>query len=125
MWHHAGRLTKKCNSFQDFIACANYLVEHGYAHPKRLAAWGISAGGLLVGATINMFPNLFRAAILEVHLREKGSSIFCDVSDYLDPCSLHPMCPNDYRGIHSPVRVWFRTSFFIINKLPIFLLTLI
>nr|XP_024372185.1 uncharacterized protein LOC112280668 isoform X2 [Physcomitrium patens] len=65
-WHHAGRLTKKCNSFQDFIASANYLVEHGYAHPSKLAAWGISAGGLLVAATINMVPDLFCAAILEV-----------------------------------------------------------
>jgi protease II len=65
-WHHAGRLMKKANSIQDFLACATYLLDYKYAHQTRLAAWGISAGGLLVGAAINMCPNLFNAVILKV-----------------------------------------------------------
>lgn len=56
----------KTNSFQDFLACAKYLVDHKFAQHDKLAAWGISAGGLLLGATINMCPNLFRTVILEV-----------------------------------------------------------
>ncbi len=65
-WHHAGRLMKKANSIQDFLACATYLLDYKYAHQTRLAAWGISAGGLLVGAAINLCPNLFNAVILKV-----------------------------------------------------------
>ncbi|KAL5725748.1 hypothetical protein ACHQM5_008861 [Ranunculus cassubicifolius] len=65
-WHKAGTGLHKLNSIHDFIACANYLVEEGYVHKERLCAVGHSAGGLLVGAAINMYPQLFRAAILKV-----------------------------------------------------------
>ncbi|CAL8994756.1 unnamed protein product [Prunus brigantina] len=65
-WHKSGSGSYKLNSVYDFVSCANYLIKEGYVHKDRLGAIGHSAGGLLVGATINMYPDLFRAAILKV-----------------------------------------------------------
>jgi oligopeptidase B len=65
-WYEQGKLEHKRNSFTDFIACAEYLVAHGYADPRRLFAEGGSAGGLLIGAVINMRPDLFTGAIAAV-----------------------------------------------------------
>ncbi len=60
-WYDGGRLGNKMNSFTDFIACGRRLVTDGYAHPDKLLAEGGSAGGLLIGAVVNMAPDLFRA----------------------------------------------------------------
>lgn len=65
-WHDAGRLGEKENSFADFIACADYLVEDGYTAPGLIAAWGASAGGLLAAVAIQRRPELFASAVLEV-----------------------------------------------------------
>ncbi|KAK1310867.1 hypothetical protein QJS10_CPA08g01806 [Acorus calamus] len=65
-WHKSGARSCKLNSIYDFIACGTYLGNEGYVHKDRLSAIGCSAGGLLVGAAINMNPNLFCAAILKV-----------------------------------------------------------
>ena len=65
-WYEDGKLTRKKNSFTDFIACAEYLVALGYTSRDRLAAMGGSAGGLLMGAVLNLRPDLFRAAIAKV-----------------------------------------------------------
>ena len=65
-WHDAGRLENKCNSFSDYIACAEALIAQGYTASGRILAQGGSAGGLLVGAALNLRPDLFGAAILEV-----------------------------------------------------------
>ncbi|MGB7169873.1 MAG: prolyl oligopeptidase family serine peptidase, partial [Acidobacteriaceae bacterium] len=62
-WHKAGSLTYKQNVFDDFAACAQYLVDHRYASPSRLAAEGGSNGGLLMGAMITQHPHLFRAVL--------------------------------------------------------------
>lgn len=67
-WHRCGSGLEKPNSIHDFISCANFLIHNGYVHKDRLGSIGYSAGGLLVGAAINMHPNLFRAAILKVSL---------------------------------------------------------
>ncbi|XP_042377444.1 protease 2-like [Zingiber officinale] len=64
--HQSGTRALKMNSIYDFVACGTYLVDKGFVHKNRLAAIGCSAGGLLVGAAINMHQNLFSAAILKV-----------------------------------------------------------
>ena len=65
-WHDDGRMLCKRNTFTDFIAAAEFLVKRGDTRPDRLVIEGGSAGGLLVGAVLNMRPDLFRAAVLRV-----------------------------------------------------------
>src|SRR5450755_3122152 len=62
-WHQAGRLTRKQNVFDDFIACAQHLIERKYTSPAHLAAIGGSNGGLLMGAAFTQRPDLFRAVV--------------------------------------------------------------
>ncbi|MDJ0764648.1 MAG: prolyl oligopeptidase family serine peptidase [Myxococcota bacterium] len=65
-WHQAGMLHNKKNVFEDFAAAAEHLVNEGLASRHHLAANGASNGGLLVGATVNLYPQLFRVAVPEV-----------------------------------------------------------
>jgi len=65
-WYEDGKLLNKKNTFTDFIACAEYLVREKYADPRRLFAEGGSAGGLLMGAVVNMRPDLFRGVVAAV-----------------------------------------------------------
>jgi prolyl oligopeptidase len=65
-WHRAGNLTKKQNVFDDFIACAEYLVKSKYTIPERLCIEGGSNGGLLMGAALTQRPDLFRAVASHV-----------------------------------------------------------
>ncbi len=62
-WHEAGKLTQKQNVFDDFIACAEYLIQHNYTSPPHLAIAGGSNGGLLMGAVLTQRPDLFRAVV--------------------------------------------------------------
>ena len=65
-WHDAGRLLKKQNVFDDFVACAEHLVKAGYTSPRRLAIEGGSNGGLLMGAVLTQRPELFGAVVSHV-----------------------------------------------------------
>ena len=65
-WYENGKMLHKKNTFTDFVACAEHLVETGHAAADRLVVRGGSAGGLLVGAVLNLRPDLFRAAIADV-----------------------------------------------------------
>ena len=65
-WYEDGKLLKKKNSFTDFVRCAEFLVEQKYAAPKRIVMNGGSAGGLLMGAVMNLRPDLFTSVIAEV-----------------------------------------------------------
>jgi prolyl oligopeptidase len=65
-WHKAGQKLTKPNTWHDFIACAEYLVEKKYTTPARLAGEGESAGGILIGRSITERPDLFAAALIEV-----------------------------------------------------------
>ncbi|WP_145130862.1 S9 family peptidase [Pseudomonas sp. URMO17WK12:I11] len=65
-WYRAGKQEHKRNTFSDFIACAEHLINAGVTSPATLAISGGSAGGLLIGAVLNLRPELFRCAIAEV-----------------------------------------------------------
>lgn len=65
-WYRAGKQEHKQNTFDDFIACAEHLIATGVSRPEQLAISGGSAGGLLIGAVLNLRPQLFRCAIAEV-----------------------------------------------------------
>ncbi|HEY7026622.1 MAG TPA: prolyl oligopeptidase family serine peptidase [Gemmatimonadales bacterium] len=67
-WHQAGMLARKQNSFDDFIAAAEWLIAKGYTRPERLAIAGGSNGGLLMGAALTQRPELFRAVVIQVPL---------------------------------------------------------
>ena len=65
-WHDAGRMMNKKTTFTDFISCAEDLLKRGYGSKDRLVIEGRSAGGLLMGAVLNMRPDLFKAALVGV-----------------------------------------------------------
>jgi oligopeptidase B len=92
-WYEDGRLMNKRNTFLDFIACAEYLVNTGVTSRDRMFARGGSAGGLLVGAVTNMSPGLFRGVIANVP--------FVDVvTTMLDPGI--PLTTNEYEEWGDP-----------------------
>ncbi len=86
-WYEDGRMENKMNTFTDFIACAEQLVADGHADPKRLYCMGGSAGGLLVGAVMNMRPDLWDAVVAEVP--------FVDVANTMLDASL-PLTTGEY-----------------------------
>ena len=65
-WYEDGKMFKKKNTFNDFVDCADYLVDQGYTNPDLLFAQGGSAGGLLMGAVVNMRPELFKGVVAAV-----------------------------------------------------------
>ncbi len=94
-WHEAGKLESKQNSFTDYLSCARALAARGYTREGRILANGGSAGGLLVGAALNMAPGLFGAAIMEVP--------FLDVvTTMLDPAL--PLTVGEYEEWGNPGR---------------------
>ncbi|KAK8938548.1 hypothetical protein KSP39_PZI011418 [Platanthera zijinensis] len=65
-WHEDGMLLNKRNTFTDFIACAEYLIENKYGSKEKLCITSVYGdGGLLIGAILNMRPDLFKAAVLD------------------------------------------------------------
>ncbi len=65
-WYEDGKFLKKKNTFTDFIACAEYIVQQKYTSPAKLAIMGGSAGGMLMGVVANMRPDLFNVIVAEV-----------------------------------------------------------
>jgi oligopeptidase B len=65
-WHDGGKMMEKRNTFTDFIDATEFLLREGYGDPKRIAIEGGSAGGLLMGAVVNMRPDLFRVVLSQV-----------------------------------------------------------
>lgn len=92
-WHQAGRLTRKQNVFDDFIACAQHLIERKYTSPAHLAIIGGSNGGLLMGAAFTQRPELFRAVVsyvgiydmLRVELDPNGAFNVTEFGTVKDP----------------------------------------
>jgi oligopeptidase B len=94
-WFLDGRKFKKKNTFTDFIACAEHLIAQGYGAPGRIAAYGGSAGGMLVGAVANMRPDLWGAIIAAVP--------FVDVLNTMSDVSL-PLTPPEWPEWGDPTR---------------------
>ena len=65
-WYEDGKLLKKKNTFTDFIDCAEHLITAKFTNPDKLFAQGRSAGGLLMGAVLNMRPDLFKGVVADV-----------------------------------------------------------
>jgi oligopeptidase B len=92
-WHDAGRMRQKMNTFTDFIAAAEFLIAHRYTSPEKLVIEGGSAGGLLIGAVVNLRPYLFHAAISHVP--------FVDVLNTMLDASL-PLTVGEYEEWGNP-----------------------
>ncbi|HXN52780.1 MAG TPA: S9 family peptidase [Candidatus Acidoferrum sp.] len=92
-WHDAGRMHKKCNTFSDFIAAAERLIALRYTGPDHLIIEGGSAGGLLMGAVVNLRPELFRIIISHVP--------FVDVLNTMLDASL-PLTVGEYEEWGNP-----------------------
>jgi oligopeptidase B len=94
-WFLDGRKFKKTNTFTDFIACAEHLAAHGYGTPGRIAAYGGSAGGMLMGAIANLRPDLWGAVIAAVP--------FVDVLNTMSDTSL-PLTPPEWPEWGNPLK---------------------
>jgi oligopeptidase B len=92
-WYEDGKLLKKKNTFTDFIRCTEFLIEQGYVSPKKVAIYGGSAGGLLIGAVMNMRPDLFTSVIADVP--------FVDVLNTMSDPSL-PLTVTEYEEWGNP-----------------------
>ncbi|MDZ4370258.1 MAG: S9 family peptidase [Phenylobacterium sp.] len=93
-WFLDGRREKKTNTFTDFIACAEHLVAEGYASKGRIAAYGGSAGGMLMGAVANLRPDLWGAIIAAVP--------FVDVLNTMSDTTL-PLTPPEWPEWGNPI----------------------
>ncbi|RMH72978.1 MAG: S9 family peptidase [Gemmatimonadetes bacterium] len=92
-WHENGRFLHKKNTFTDFIDCAEHLIAQNYTNPAQLAIMGGSAGGLLMGAVINLRPDLFRVVLAKVP--------FVDVVNTMLDASL-PLTTGEYEEWGNP-----------------------
>jgi prolyl oligopeptidase len=98
-WHRAGNLMKKQNVFDDFLACARWLIDNHYTSPARLAIEGGSNGGLLMGAVLTQHPELFRAVtsyvgvydMLRVELSPNGAFNTTEYGSVKDPAQFRAL----------------------------------
>jgi len=74
-WYDDGKMLHKVNTFTDFVSCARHLVEAGWTTPERLVARGGSAGGLLMGAAVNLAPEAFGGIVAQVPFVDALTSI--------------------------------------------------
>jgi oligopeptidase B len=106
-WHDNGMLMNKKNTFYDFIDSAQWLTEHGWTSPDRLVIEGGSAGGLLMGAVVNLRPDLFRAVhaavpFVDVMNSMMDASLPLTVGEYLEWGNPNEKPAFDYMRSYSP-----------------------
>lgn len=106
-WYEAGKFLNKKNTFSDFIACAKHLMAENYTKPEHLAIEGRSAGGLLMGAVVNMAPDLFKTALagvpfMDVITTMQDSSIPLTLCEYEEWGNPHDKDYYDYMLSYSP-----------------------
>ena len=98
-WYEDGKMLQKMNTFTDFIDCAKFLIDNKFTTSERLFASGVSAGGLLMGAIVNMEPELFKGIIAEVP--------FVDVITTMSDASI-PLTTQEYEEWGNPgIRDYF------------------
>src|SRR5438445_12367419 len=106
-WYDDGKMMHKMNTFRDYIDVAEDLVRRGYTRPDRLVANGGSAGGLLMGAVVNIRPGLFRAVVAEVPFVDVintmlDASLPLTTSEYLEWGNPNIKKEYDYIKTYSP-----------------------
>src|SRR4029453_9273948 len=106
-WHRDGMLAKKQNTFFDFVDCAEFLVAEKWTSPDRLVIEGGSAGGLLMGAVVNLRPDLFRAVHLGVPFVDvmntmMDASLPLTTGEYLEWGNPNEKAAYDYMRSYSP-----------------------
>ena len=106
-WHDDGMLMKKKNTFNDFVDSAGYLINQKWTSKDRLAIEGASAGGLLMGAVLNLRPDLFRAAhvgvpFVDVMNTMMDASLPLTVGEYLEWGNPNEKEAYDYMKTYSP-----------------------
>ena len=106
-WREDGMLMKKKNTFHDFIDCAEFLVTEKWTSPQKLVIEGGSAGGLLMGAVVNMRPDLFRAVHLAVPFVDVMNTMMdatlpLTVGEYLEWGNPNEQAAYDYMKTYSP-----------------------
>jgi oligopeptidase B len=107
-WYDDGKMLNKINTFTDFVACARHLASEGWTSPPRLVARGGSAGGLLVGAALNIAPDAFGAVVAQVPFVDALTSILdpslpltvTEWEEWGDP--LHDPAVYEYMKSYSP-----------------------
>ena len=106
-WREAGKMHVKRNTFTDFIACAEFLIAEKYTSPGRLAIQGGSAGGLLMGAVINLRPELFQAVLSQVPFVDVLNTMLDDtlpltVGEYLEWGNPNVQADYEYMKTYCP-----------------------
>jgi oligopeptidase B len=106
-WHEDGRLLQKRNTFTDFVACAEHLIAEKYSSPAHLAIMGGSAGGLLMGAVVNLRPDLFGAVVALVPFVDAlntmlDASLPLTVGEYEEWGNPHEQSYYDYIKSYAP-----------------------
>jgi oligopeptidase B len=106
-WRQEGRMMKKMNTFTDFIASAEYLIKNKYTSSDRLVIQGGSAGGLLMGAVVNMRPDLFKAVVAQVPFVDVlntmlDASLPLTTSEYIEWGNPNEKPAYDYMKQYSP-----------------------
>ncbi len=98
-WHEDGMLFNKQNTFDDFIAAGEYLIKEGYTSNKKLAIYGGSNGGLLIGAILTQRPDLCRVAVCAVPLLDMIRFHKFLIARYWIPEYGDPEQPTDFKNI--------------------------
>jgi oligopeptidase B len=106
-WRLQGRMFKKMNTFNDFIDCADWLIKNNYTKNDRLVIQGGSAGGLLMGAVVNMRPDLFKAVLAQVPFVDvintmMDASLPLTTSEYIEWGNPNNKAEFDYMMQYSP-----------------------
>ena len=106
-WREAGRMMKKMNTFTDFINSAEFLIKNKYTSSNRLVIQGGSAGGLLMGAVVNMRPDLFKAVVAQVPFVDVLNTMLdkdlpLTTSEYIEWGNPNEKAAYDYMKQYSP-----------------------